>query len=133
MLEYTENSTQVEEYLLKLKSALCSENFDINKDLEVQFSVIEGEPGFLNARTLLDLNFTVADVRNVLLSLTVQDYSETMFDNRDLTGLGFRVFGIIIDKKELYIKVKIRKRANNEVFCISFHYSQFPIVYPFRV
>jgi len=46
MLAYTESSTQVEEYLLKLKSALCSKNFDIHKDLEVQFNFIEGEPGF---------------------------------------------------------------------------------------
>jgi len=133
MLEYTENSTQVEEYLQKLKSALCSESFDINEDLEVQFSYIEGEPGYLNAQTLIDLNYTIEDVRNILLSLTVQDYSVTMFDNRDLTGPGFRVFGRSIDKKELYIKVKIRKRANTEVFCISFHYSQYPIAYPFRV
>jgi len=133
MLGCIESSTQVEEYLMKLKAVLCSDQFDVYSDLEVQFSLIEGEPGFLNAQTLVDLGYSIIDVRNALLSLTVQDYSETMFDNRDITGPGFRVFGKSIDKKEIYIKVKIRKRANNEIFCISFHYSQYPIAYPFRV
>ena len=133
MLGYTENNTQVEEFLTKLKSILCSDKFDINRDLEVLFSLTEGTPGFMNAQTLGDLGCTIADVRDTLLSLTVQDYSETMFDNRELTGPGFRVFGRSIKKKEVYIKVKIRKRENNDVFCISFHYSQYPISYPFKV
>jgi len=133
VLGYTENNTQIEEFLTKLKSILCSDKFDINRDLEVLFSLTEGTAGFMNAQTLGDLGCTIADVRDTLLSLTVQDYSETMFDNRELTGPGFRVFGRNIKKKEVYIKVKVRKRENNDVFCISFHYSQYPISYPFKV
>ncbi|MDR2572706.1 MAG: hypothetical protein LBD23_20760 [Oscillospiraceae bacterium] len=132
MLAFTENNTHVEEFLSKLKSVLCSKKFDVNRDLDIQFSVIEGEPGYLNAQTLNDLGYTIIDVRSTLLSLKVQNYSETMFDKKDLTGPGFRVFGRIIDTKEVYIKVKIRKRDKNEVFCISFHYSQYPIAYPFK-
>ena len=133
MLGYTENNTQTEEFLTKLKSILCSGMFDINKDLEVLFSLTEGSPGFMNAQTLDDLGYTIVDVRDTLLSLTVQDYSETMFDSRELTGPGFRVFGRNIRNKEVYIKVKIRVRENHSVFCISFHYSQYPISYPFKV
>jgi len=133
LLGYTENNTQIEEFLTKLKSILCSDMFDINKDLEILFSLTEGKPGFMNAQTLDDLGYTIVDVRDTLLSLTVQDYSETMFDNRELTGPGLRVFGKNIRNKEVYIKVKLRIRENSNVFCISFHYSQYPISYPFKV
>jgi len=133
VLGNTEGITQVEEFLMKLKSLLCSDGFDINTNLEVQYSPFEDEPGFLNAQTLDDLNYTTSDVRNTLLSLTLQDYSETMFDNREFTAPRFRVFGKTIEKKEVYIKIKIRKRTNSDVFCISFHYSQYPMSYPFNV
>ena len=132
-LSYIESETQVEEFLAKVKSILCSNTFDINRDLNVQISPVAGSPGHKNFITLADLNYDITDVRNVLLSITVQDYSETLFDNKDVTTPLFRVFGKQLNNKEVYIKVKIRADANKQVFCISFHYAEDEMNKPYAI
>jgi len=132
-LSYIESESQVEEFLAKVKSVLCSNTFDITRDLVVQISPVAGSPGYKNFLTLADLNYDIADVRNVLLIITVQDYSETLFDTKDVTTPLFRVFGKHLNNKEVYIKIKIRDNTNKQVFCISFHYAEDEMNKPYAI
>jgi len=130
---YIESIAKVEEFLAKVKQVLCADSFDIRTDLDVLLSPVSGTTGYRNAETLVELGFNNSDIRNVLLSLTAQDYSETLIDACDPTLPAFRVFGKDINKKEVYIKAKIRDRGNKQVFCISFHFSLYPISKPFVI
>ena len=47
-LSYIESESQVEEFLAKVKSILCSNAFDITRDLNVQISLVTGSPGYKN-------------------------------------------------------------------------------------
>ena len=130
-LDFIEKDTQVEEFLIKVKSILSSNDFNINEHLDVQISPIPGTAGFKNFITLMDLDYDNTDIMNDLLSITLQDYSETMFDKRDVTSPMFRVFSKYINNREIYIKIKIRDNANSQVFCISFHYSENEMYTPY--
>jgi len=62
-----------------------------------------------------------------LEKLDVSNYVETLVDNKGIGLPNFYVFGITIQEKEIYIKVKIRDKNNSKVFCISFHFAKFPL------
>jgi len=132
-LGYIESETQVEEFLNKVRSILCSNTFDINRDLDVLISPVVGSPGYKNFATLADLDYDITDVRNVILSTTVYDYSETMFDTKDVTTPLFRVFGKQLNNKEVYMKIKIRDNTSRQVFCISFHYAEDEMKKPYAI
>ena len=116
-----------------MKATLCSDEFELEKDLDILISYDENRPGYANAETLDDLGYGKADVRNTLLSITPQDYSETLPDIKDTTTPAFRVFGKCINKKEIYIKVKIRDKAHGQIFCVSFHYALHQVTKPFAI
>jgi hypothetical protein len=123
-LDFIEKDTQVEEFLVKVRTILSSKDFDINKHLDIQISPIPDTAGYKNFVTLADLGYDSVDIKNELLSITLQDYSETMFDKREVTTPLFRVFSKYVNNKEVYIKIKLKGNADSQVFCISFHYAE---------
>jgi hypothetical protein len=77
--------------------------------------------------TMANLNYDKEDVKAELLSLTADYYLETIKDDKYLLLPVFWVFGKKVQNKDVYIKVKIRDKVNNKVFCVSFHYARFPL------
>ena len=58
--------------------------------------------------TLLDLDYDIEDVVDRLKELTVEEYSETKIDKDDLDPPLLFVFGKNINRKLIYIKLKIK-------------------------
>lgn len=89
---------------------------------------------YTNAFCLLKLNYDTSDIISELQKLTLADYKENMIDVKQLSVNEFRVFEKHIKNQAVYIKVKIRNAETKKIFCISFHFSEYPIgihPYPF--
>lgn len=82
--------------------------------------------------TLLKLGLTKRNVEEILLSLSVADYCKGPVADRDRPGeLWF--FGKEIDGHEIYIKLKVTNVGGTDIAkCISFHFAEFPLTYPFK-
>lgn len=84
-----------------------------------------------NAQTLADLDITPNKRIEIINELTVEDYSEGPVDEKMRNILPLWVFGKIVKKKEIYIKVSMGGHNSNAV-CISFHIAQYSIDYRFK-
>jgi len=76
---------------------------------------------------MLSLNYDIDDVKNEILSLSENEYIETIRDDKGIMRSPFWVFGKDIENRDVYIKVKIRNKSTNKVFCVSFHYARYLI------
>lgn len=123
-----DSQTEVEQFLIALKAILESDTFDIQQDLDILLRKSGESPTdpYTTANTMAALDFDKSDVCDQLKNLTVHEYAETIIDNRDVTWPPFFVFYKNIQSHDIYIKVKIRDRQNNKVFCVSFHFARYP-------
>lgn len=94
------------------------------------FDVIIYRERSKNLQTMLDLELTNISVRDHLRNLQVKDYYKGPTKD-DHEGSDLWEFGKIIKKKEIYIKITIGE-LNKPVICISFHYPERRIKYPFK-
>ena len=81
--------------------------------------------------TLLDLDYDIEDVIDRLKELTVEEYSETKIDKDDLDPPLLFVFGKNINRKLIYIKLKIKGDQKRHVLCVSFHYAKDKMKFPY--
>lgn len=81
--------------------------------------------------TLLDLDYDIEDVVDRLKELTVEEYSETKIDKDDLDPPLLFVFGKSINRKLIYIKLKIKGDQKRHVLCVSFHYAKDKMKFPY--
>jgi len=82
--------------------------------------------------TLASFGLTKANLEQLLLGLSVTDYSEGPVRDYDRPGQLW-VFGKDIKGQEVYIKLKVARAGNRQVSkCISFHIAQRPMRYPLR-
>ena len=84
-----------------------------------------------NFKTLTVLEFRVEDVKKELNELSVVHYSEgpvkeTLYQSADMW-----IFGKMIQSKEVYIKISIGQ-PSDKVICISFHFSDYAMTYPYK-
>lgn len=91
-----------------------------------------------NTQALMDLGLTFNDRLNVILSLSVDDYSAGPVPDHDRAG-DFWIFGVTINRIEIYIKLKIvayvdcgTKTQVKQAKCMSFHPAVKPLDYPLR-
>lgn len=84
-----------------------------------------------NAQTLADLELRQTDLINILSRLTSFDYSEGGLTDSFFGGAEMWVFGKQVKGQEIYIKITLGA-FNSQVICISFHFAEFPMNYPFR-
>ena len=119
----------VEQFLSELKGLLNSPTFNVDEDLDILLKKKNEQCSdpFTTFNTLQTLEFDRYDVRDQLAKLDVTNYVETLVDIKGVDLPNFYVFGITIQEKEIYIKVKIRDKNNCKVFCISFHFAKFPL------
>lgn len=116
---------QIEDFLEELHSILSSKDFNIDKDLWISYRK-------KNRNTIIALNYNNEDICRTLTELTVSDYYETVYDSDALEDpkLLF-VFGKEIQKKQIYIKLKITEE-NRKVICISFHKAEEQMSFPYK-
>lgn len=122
---YIAKETEVKEFLEELKEILNSDNCIL--DILPKKKDEDPEDPYTTENTMGDLDYDSEDVKNELKVLSEKEYIETIRDNKDITRPPFWVFGKQINEKEVYIKVKIRNKLNNKVFCVSFHYARYPL------
>ncbi len=120
---YQDSQENVEAHLERLRCALSSENYELDI-LQAKKGESYTDP-YSTFYTIQELGFDTEDIRDVLMNLTAEDYIESMMDSRESGGEDFRVFGINIGGREIYIKEKLR--ASAYVFCISFHFAKYKL------
>lgn len=85
-----------------------------------------------NFNCILELGFKNRDIKETLLGLSVEDYSEGPCFDRDQPG-ELWVFGKSIENKTVYIKIKLASfSALKMVRVISFHFAEHPLDYPLK-
>lgn len=60
------------------------------------------------------------------------EYSETLIDKDNLEPPLLFVFGKNINAKQVYIKLKIKGNQEKLVLCVSFHYAEREMKFPFQ-
>lgn len=119
-------------FLDELKMLLEKEDFNINTDFVLIRKAKQGDDQkYSTPYTLLDFDYDVEDVVERLKELTVEEYSETKIDKDDTNPLLLFVFGKRIDKKLVYVKLKIKQEQQRYVLCVSFHYAKDKMTFPY--
>lgn len=86
-------------------------------------------PRQVNRDGIAKLGLMVADVKDVIGSLTYQNYSSGPEIDQDGSSGEIWIFGTIINSQNVYIKVKLDKGVAK---CLSFHPADFPIRQPYN-
>lgn len=122
---------EVVAFLKELKDLLGKEDFDIDSDFILIKRKKTDDEEHSTPYTLLDLDYDMWDVVERLKELTVSEYSETKIDKDDLNPPLLFVFGKEINKKLVYVKLKIKGDQKRRVLCVSFHYARDPMKFPY--
>ena len=123
---------EVNGFLEELKSILCSDCFNAGRDLILIRSNKKGDRGkFSTVSTLVDLGYDIDDIAGCLRTLSIAEYSQTLMDRDDFNPPLLYVFGKMVEGRTIYIKLKI-KSGNKKVVCVSFHYAEHDMNYPYR-
>ncbi|MCH5342425.1 MAG: type II toxin-antitoxin system MqsR family toxin [Acetatifactor sp.] len=120
---FIELKENVQRHLEDVKNALDSPNCQIDI-LPTKKGQSETDP-YSTAYTMLKLEYDSSDVKEVLKKLKVEDYIESIKDNRKIDSPPFWVFGTEISENQIYIKEKLRD--HNNIFCVSFHFPKYPL------
>lgn len=118
------------DFLQLLKNILESEEFDLNNDLIIITSKKGGLEKFSTPYTLVELGYTADDVADTLRTLELDNYSETLIDKDNDDPPLLMVFGKDISDKLIYIKLKIR--GERKIICVSFHYAERDMIFPYK-
>ncbi len=84
-----------------------------------------------NAQALVDLELRPIDRKAIIETLETKDYSEGPLEEKLYGGADMWVFGKIIKKREVYIKITMGAMGSS-VICISFHLAQHKMSYPLK-
>jgi hypothetical protein len=84
-----------------------------------------------NTQALAHLDITPFKRKEIIEKLVLEDYSEGPLEEKMRGILPMWVFGKMVNKAEVYIKISMGE-ANSNTICISFHPSEYPINYPFK-
>ena len=108
-----------------------SDDFNINTDFTIIKKKKLDDEEHSTPYTLLDLDYDISDVVERLKELTIAEYSETKIDKDDLNPPLLFVFGKDIHKKLVYIKLKIKGDQRRRILCVSFHYAEKSMKFPY--
>jgi len=84
-----------------------------------------------NIETLLALDLSRVQVKDILKLLRTEDYSQGPLPDKLYHQSPMWVFGKMVKGKEIYIKIQMGP-PNSSTICISFHFSEFNMSYPFK-
>ena len=122
---------EVVAFLEELKMFLEKADFNIDTDFILIRKNKKDDMEHSTPYTLLDLDYDIEDVVDRLKELTVEEYSETKIDKDDLDPPLLFVFGKNINRKLIYIKLKIKGDQKRHVLCVSFHYAMDKMKFPY--
>ena len=122
---------EVAAFLKELKRFLEKGDFNIDTDFILIRKNKKDDMEHSTPYTLLDLDYDIEDVVDRLKELTVEEYSETKIDKDDLDPPLLFVFGKNINRKRIYIKLKIKGDQKRHVLCVSFHYAKDKMKFPY--
>ena len=122
---------EVAAFLKELKMFLEKGDFNIDTDFILIRKNKKDDMEHSTPYTLLDLDYDIEDVVDRLKELTVEEYSETKIDKDDLDPPLLFVFGKNINRKLIYIKLKIKGDQKRHVLCVSFHYANDKMKFPY--
>lgn len=71
-------------------------------------------------------------IKEYLKNLTLEEYVETCDDERNKKSNAYYVFGKIIMKRKVYIKVKIQSYDKKIILCMSFHFAEDKMRFPYK-
>ena len=118
-------------FLGDLQELLGREDFDIDSGFTLIRKEKENDEEHSTPYTLLDLDYDTWDVVERLRELTVAEYAETKIDKDDLNPPLLFVFGKTINRRLVYIKIKIKGVQKRRVLCVSFHYAKDSMKFPY--
>ncbi len=122
----------VMDFLEQLQKILYDKKFDIDTNLTLITKKKSKEKEMYSTPyTLLDLNYDAYDVVEQLKLLTVEEYAETLIDKDDFNPPLLFVFGKDINSKQVYVKLKIKENQVKHVLCVSFHYAEKKMSFPY--
>lgn len=122
---------EVEIFLVELKRILCRADFCADNELYIIRSKKKGKEQYSTPYTLVDLEYDASDVVERLKELTVREYSETLIDKDDVNPPLLYVFGKNINGRLVYIKLKIKGTPTRHILCVSFHYAENAMQFPY--
>ena len=86
-----------------------------------------------NIDAMAKLGFTKKNLKEEILTLSVENYCEDPEPDKDRPGYVW-VFGKQIGRQEIYIKLKIAQVGKEKIAkCLSFHAAKFRLCYPYQV
>ena len=121
---------EVVEFIEELKMILLDVNFDMDRDLII-IKKNKGRKQYSTPYTLLNLEYDTSDVVERLKELTVEEYSETFVDRDNVNPPLLFVFGKNINNELIYIKLKIKGDQTRHILCVSFHYAEHAMIFPY--
>ena len=118
MTKKLEKRQQVRDFLYSIKETIA------NPVAEPGWVLVKRQE---NMECISQLGFKSQDVKEVLLSLSVEDYCEGPCQDRDQKGEVW-IFGKEIENKSVYIKLKLASFDKLKIVrIISFHFSEHPL------
>lgn len=126
-MKRVDTKEEVECFLAKAFDILKDKDFNINKNFCFikKRSCYEVNNQYTNESTMIELDYQTKDVVNELLTLRVENYMETVIDNKPERVIPFYCFIKKINEKQVYIKFKISEVKEKQVLCVSFHFVEY--------
>lgn len=118
-------------FLKELNEILQLPDFIVTRDLTIIKSKKKDKEEYSTPYTLLDLDYDACDIAERLKELTIKEYSETLVDTDNVNPPLLFVFGKDINERLIYIKLKIKGEPKQHILCVSFHYAEKPMTFPF--
>ena len=104
------------------------------KELKVKmkiFGILFLDDRGKNQQTLHDLDISPVQRKEIISNLKIDDFSEGPLEEKMRGILPMWVFGKVVKKKEVYIKISMGIE-NSSAVCISFHLAEHPMNYPYK-
>lgn len=120
----------VKTFLAELNEVLRDEDFSIDENIVVVNKQKESMQ-YSTRYTLMDLDYDTYDIVERLKELTIKEYSETLIDKDDDKPPLLFVFGKDINHRQVYIKLKIKGTEKQKILCLSFHYAEWKMEFPY--
>lgn len=103
---------------------------DFHQKVEV-FDIMFLDEREKNMNAISDLSLTRGERKQIIKSLTIDNYSEGPIKNLLNQWGDLWVFGKDVQNQEVYIKI-CYGQPNRSTICVSFHVAEFPMQYPYK-
>ncbi len=124
---YVSSKGAVQTFLIELKTIL---NRKDSKLIIIERD--DKKSGYNLSDCRAELGIDNNDIKEYLKGLTLHNYIETCDDEKNLKSKEYYIFGLEIKNKEIYIKIKIQSYDKRIVLCMSFHYAEYKLKFPYK-